>query len=75
MKFRYLLCAAALCSAAAPSLAAAKAPQSAPAAGASLDALTGLVAIPYESFTLPNGLRVLVHTDRKAPVPPRRWRR
>ncbi len=68
MKFRYLLCAAALCSAAAPSLAAAKAPQSAPAAGASLDALTRLVSIPYESFTLPNGLRVLVHTDRKAPV-------
>jgi zinc protease len=24
--------------------------------------------IPYESFTLPNGLRVIVHTDRKAPV-------
>jgi zinc protease len=26
------------------------------------------VDIPHESFTLPNGLRVLVHTDRKAPV-------
>ena len=26
------------------------------------------VDIPYESFTLPNGLRVIVHTDRKAPV-------
>lgn len=26
------------------------------------------VDIPYESFTLSNGLRVLVHTDRKAPV-------
>lgn len=24
--------------------------------------------IPYEQFTLPNGLRVVVHTDRKAPV-------
>jgi len=24
--------------------------------------------IPYERFTLPNGLRVVVHTDRKAPV-------
>ena len=24
--------------------------------------------IPYEEFTLPNGLRVVVHTDRKAPV-------
>jgi predicted Zn-dependent peptidase len=26
------------------------------------------VDIPYESFTLANGLRVIVHTDRKAPV-------
>lgn len=26
------------------------------------------VRIPYETFTLDNGLRVLVHTDRKAPV-------
>ncbi len=26
------------------------------------------VNIPYESFTLPNGLRVYVHTDRKAPI-------
>lgn len=26
------------------------------------------VNIPYEQFTLPNGLRVVVHTDRKAPV-------
>ncbi len=30
--------------------------------------LARLVSIPYERFTLPNGLRVLVHTDRKAPV-------
>ena len=26
------------------------------------------VRIPYEQFTLPNGLRVIVHTDRKAPI-------
>ncbi|MNU97376.1 Protease 3 precursor [compost metagenome] len=26
------------------------------------------VDIPYDEFTLPNGLRVLVHTDRKAPI-------
>ncbi|HWS77866.1 MAG TPA: pitrilysin family protein [Thermomonas sp.] len=26
------------------------------------------VDIAYESFTLPNGLRVVVHTDRKAPI-------
>jgi zinc protease len=31
------------------------------ARGASVD-------IPYEQFTLPNGLRVIVHTDRKAPI-------
>ena len=31
-------------------------------------AATGEVDIPYESFTLPNGLRVIVHTDRKAPI-------
>ena len=30
--------------------------------------LARLVDIPYERFTLPNGLRVLVHTDRKAPI-------
>lgn len=38
------------------------APYSAAAtAGSSVD-------IPYEEFTLPNGLRVIVHTDRKAPI-------
>ena len=26
------------------------------------------VDIGYEEFTLPNGLKVIVHTDRKAPV-------
>ncbi|MFM8498389.1 MAG: hypothetical protein ACKOAN_00035, partial [Chakrabartia sp.] len=26
------------------------------------------VDIPHEQFTLANGLRVIVHTDRKAPV-------
>ncbi len=26
------------------------------------------VGIPYDAFTLPNGLRVVVHTDRKTPV-------
>lgn len=49
---------------------AAPAPQ-AVAAGAqpaSARDLARLVSIPYERFTLPNGLRVLVHTDRKAPV-------
>ncbi len=41
----------------------------APAAGtAPLAALVSQVDIPYETFTLANGLRVIVHTDRKAPV-------
>ena len=31
-------------------------------------AATASVDIPYEEFTLPNGLRVVVHTDRKAPI-------
>ncbi|MBC7655741.1 MAG: hypothetical protein H7147_01065, partial [Frankiaceae bacterium] len=26
------------------------------------------VDIAYQQFTLPNGLRVIVHTDRKAPI-------
>ncbi|HEX2083389.1 MAG TPA: pitrilysin family protein, partial [Xanthomonadaceae bacterium] len=32
------------------------------------DAPRAAVDIPYEQFTLPNGLRVIVHTDRKAPI-------
>ncbi len=35
---------------------------------APLSSLTSAVKIPYEQFTLKNGLRVIVHTDRKAPV-------
>src|SRR3546814_10008564 len=30
--------------------------------------LVKAVDIPYQQFTLPNGLRVIVSTDRKAPV-------
>ncbi len=44
----------------APALAA---PQPAPVA-----ALVRAVDIPYTAFTLDNGLRVVVHTDRKAPI-------
>lgn len=41
----------------------------APTAGlAPLTDLIKQVDIPYETFTLANGLRVIVHTDRKAPV-------
>ena len=42
--------------------------QGAPAAPAPLSSLVAKVDIPYEEFRLPNGLRVIVHTDRKAPV-------
>src|ERR1700712_3855185 len=35
---------------------------------AKVSELVAKVDIPYEAFTLPNGLRVLVHTDRKASV-------
>jgi len=49
-----------------PSAAAPAAPSvSAPAP---LSSLVAAVNIPYEQFTLKNGLRVIVHTDRKAPV-------
>ncbi len=37
-------------------------------APAPVSALVAQVDIPYQDFTLPNGLRVIVHTDRKAPV-------
>ncbi len=43
----------------------------APAAAAQpapLAQLVRAVDIPYETFTLPNGLTTIVHTDRKAPI-------
>ena len=50
-------------------------PAAAPAAGAAATAKPAPVAslikqvdIPYQQFTLANGLRVIVHTDRKAPI-------
>ena len=30
--------------------------------------LVGAVDIPFEQFTLPNGLQVVIHTDRKSPI-------
>ncbi len=41
---------------------------SSPPAAASIAALVDQVQLPYAQFTLPNGLRVIVHTDRKAPI-------
>lgn len=38
------------------------------AAPAPLSELVAQVKLPYEQFTLANGLRVIVHSDRKAPV-------
>jgi len=40
----------------------------APQAGADLSSLVSQVKIPYEEFQLENGLTVIVHEDRKAPV-------
>lgn len=40
----------------------------APAKPAPVSTLVKAVDIPYTQFTLANGLRVIVHTDRKAPV-------
>ena len=74
MKIRHFaLAGAASIALASPALA-----QNAPAAAAPIApaAINGVPAsqliarvdIPYQEFTLPNGLRVIVHTDRKAPV-------
>ncbi|MET0137700.1 MAG: pitrilysin family protein [Sphingobium sp.] len=49
-------------------IAAPKPTAAAPQEGVSLASLIAQVDIPYEMFTLKNGLRVIVHTDRKAPV-------
>ncbi|KQN91819.1 peptidase M16 [Sphingomonas sp. Leaf67] len=40
----------------------------APIKAAPLSALVAPVNIPYEKFTLANGLTVITHTDRKAPI-------
>lgn len=37
-------------------------------APASLEAIIAEVDIPYETFTLDNGLQVVIHTDRKSPL-------
>jgi zinc protease len=44
------------------------APAAQPAANDPVASLVQAVNIPYEQFTLDNGLRVIVHEDRKAPV-------
>ncbi|GAA0738965.1 pitrilysin family protein [Sphingomonas japonica] len=56
-----MLSGAALCALAAPAIAQRADP-------APVAELVRQVNIPYEEFTLPNGLRVITHTDRKAPI-------
>ncbi|TGX52739.1 insulinase family protein [Sphingomonas gei] len=58
------------CSAATIALAAASTPAAAQqtAKPVPVAELVKRVDIPYEEFTLKNGLRVIVHTDRKAPI-------
>jgi len=78
MKSFRMFCSASVCAlaigAAAPVMAQ-QAPATATAAAPATQAkpvpvaeLVKRVDIPYEAFTLKNGLRVLVHTDRKAPI-------
>ncbi|WP_260928628.1 M16 family metallopeptidase [Novosphingobium sp. 9] len=50
----------------APSAAAPSAKDTAPAASPAQ--LAAQIDIPYQTFTLPNGLTTIVHTDRKAPI-------
>ena len=45
-----------------------QAPPAARIAADPLDSLINRVDIPHDTFTLENGLRVVIHTDRKAPV-------
>lgn len=63
-----LLCTTALIALAAPALPAFAQQAPAATAPAPLATLVDQVKLPYEQFTLANGLRVIVHTDRKAPV-------
>jgi len=72
MKSLLLLCGAAACALAVPAAAQTAAPPAATPAGSAkpvpVAELVKRVDIPYERFTLANGLRVIVHTDRKAPI-------
>src|SRR5688572_15773403 len=56
------------CTTTADNSASAVAAASASDSDAAVEQLLARVDIPYETFTLDNGLRVVVHEDRKAPV-------
>jgi predicted Zn-dependent peptidase len=62
------LAGAALTVFASPTYAQTSRPAAAISVAAPVSQLVRSVDIPYQQFTLPNGLRVIVHTDRKAPV-------
>lgn len=69
MKSVLTFCSALACAlavSAAPTHAQTAAPK--PAKPVPVSELVKAVDIPYQEFTLPNGLRVIVHTDRKAPI-------
>ena len=69
MHFRTLaLAGAALAAVTSPVSAQTAPPTASASAAAPVSQLVRSVDIPFEQFTLPNGLRVVVHTDRKAPV-------
>ena len=69
MTFKHFVLAGAVSLAlAAPAFAQAPARPATPITGVPASQLIARVNIPYEQFTLPNGLRVVVHTDRKAPI-------
>lgn len=52
----------------APALARSEAAPAAQPAAADLPSLVSQITIPYEEFQLENGLTVIVHEDRKAPI-------
>ncbi|MBX9796891.1 pitrilysin family protein [Sphingomonas sp.] len=68
MSPRYLFATVAVAGLAVPFAAAAQTAPASIAKPAPVSELIKKIDIPYQRFTLPNGLRVLVHTDRKAPV-------
>jgi predicted Zn-dependent peptidase len=64
----FVLSGVALSMLALPALGAPATPLAPRPAAAPVSALIAQVDIPYQHFTLANGLRVIVHTDRKAPI-------
>jgi len=68
MTFRSIALSGAALSAVLSVSAEARAPAQIATKAAPVASLVKQVDIPYQTFTLKNGLRVIVHTDRKAPI-------